>query len=425
MSFLENMKLAVASLKAHKMRVLLAILGIIIGISAVIIIVTVGEAISKSVSSEMQNLGANNILVRLKEKDAQTSSLPPILRAAPAVIPEDDLMNNEMIHKLKERFPEEIVEVSVLKSAGSAKVQEGRLSANVTVAGVNEGFAVANNLKLLNGRFLKEEDQMAKRYVAVVSDKLMDKLFDKDTDPIGSEIKLSMGNNLQTFSVIGVYKYEQATLINNDTSADQDVTTNLFMPLTTSNMITSSSNGFQNFTVMTRMDVNSAEFADEIKNFLSVFYQNNPRYEINTTTMDYVLSIANDLLSTVSIAVSLIAGISLIVGGIGVMNIMLVSVTERTREIGTKKALGAKQIYIKIQFITEAAVICGIGGVIGVFFGVIIGYISSSLLGFPMITSLPVILIAVLFSMTIGVFFGYYPSNKAANMDPIEALRYE
>lgn len=423
--YLENINLALVSLKANKMRALLAILGIIIGISAVIVIVTVGEAMTKNVSSQMQNLGANNILVRLKEKDAQSSILPPILRAVPAVIPEDDLMKNEMVDGLKERYPNEIVEVSILKSAGSARVKDGRQYANVSVAGVNAGYALANNLKLLNGRFLKEEDLKAKRHVAVVSQDLVNNIFDKDTDPIGKEIKLYLGNDIKRFLVVGVYKYEQATLVNNGASADKDITTNLFIPITTSNKMTSSSNGFQNFTVMTTTDVDSAGFAEDIKNFLSIYYEKNTRYEVNTMTMDSILSIATDLLSTVSIAVTFIAGISLLVGGIGVMNIMLVSVTERTREIGTKKALGAKKSDIKIQFVVEAAVICGIGGMFGVILGMLVGYVGSSYLGYPVLTSIPYILLAVFFSMSIGIFFGYYPASKAANMDPIEALRYE
>jgi putative ABC transport system permease protein len=131
------------------------------------------------------------------------------------------------------------------------------------------------------------------------------------------------------------------------------------------------------------------------------------------------------MLSTISLAIAIIAAISLLVGGIGVMNIMLVSVTERTREIGTRKALGAKNYHIRMQFITEAMIIALVGGLIGLILGLLLGLLGSKLLGSAPSFSLPTVLLTVIFSMAIGVFFGYYPANKAAQLDPIDALRYE
>ena len=141
--------------------------------------------------------------------------------------------------------------------------------------------------------------------------------------------------------------------------------------------------------------------------------------------MESMTESMSDMIGTVSIAISFIAGISLLVGGIGVMNIMLVSITERTREIGTRKALGAKNSSIRFQFIIESMILCLIGGILGIFVGFLLGVIAASILGYSAAVPVAAIIVAVGFSMVIGIFFGYYPANKAARMDPIEALRYE
>ena len=164
----------------------------------------------------------------------------------------------------------------------------------------------------------------------------------------------------------------------------------------------------------------------DIKSFFnSRYYRDNENYEITCSSMSEILDSVTEMMSTVSLAISLIAGISLLVGGIGVMNIMLVSVTERTKEIGTRKALGATNSSIRLQFIVESITLCVAGGFIGVILGLIIGNIISKVMKYSAAAPLSGIIISVLFSMAIGVFFGYYPANKAAKMNPIDALRYE
>ncbi len=155
------------------------------------------------------------------------------------------------------------------------------------------------------------------------------------------------------------------------------------------------------------------------------WYGSNESFEIRTMSMESVIENMTEMLSTVSLAIAAIAGISLLVGGIGVMNIMLVSITERTREIGTRKALGATNGSIRLQFIMEAIVICMVGGVIGILLGIGIAAAATNLMGYAVSPSVPGIVLSVSFSVLIGVFFGYYPANKAAKMNPIEALRYE
>ena len=167
-------------------------------------------------------------------------------------------------------------------------------------------------------------------------------------------------------------------------------------------------------------------FAQQSEDFLNrTFYRDNKYIELMAMSMDSMLAEMTSTMDMMKVVVSVIAAISLLVGGIGVMNIMLVSVTERTREIGTRKALGAKNSAIRIQFIVESMIICVIGGVIGVVLGTTLGRVGSLALGAAAWPSLFIILVAVGFSMAIGIFFGYYPANKAAKLDPIEALRYE
>jgi putative ABC transport system permease protein len=167
-------------------------------------------------------------------------------------------------------------------------------------------------------------------------------------------------------------------------------------------------------------------FATEIKEYMNnKFYSKNDDYKISATTMSSLTESMSDTIGTVAIAIAFIAGISLLVGGIGVMNIMLVSITERTREIGTRKALGAKNSSIRLQFIIEAMILCLIGGLLGITLGFGLGAIAASVMGYSAAAPVAAIMGSVAFSMGIGIFFGFYPANKAAKMDPIEALRYE
>ncbi len=260
----------------------------------------------------------------------------------------------------------------------------------------------------------------------IVSDKLVNKLFDGDNrKALGSVIEVSVDSQVSSYSIIGIYEYQQNYAMGMPIGSGDNVTTDLYMPLKSSLSLTHSKNTYPYVQIITKVGVNSDELAERIKNFFEPYYRNNRVAEVNAITMTSMVSMLTDMLSTITLAISIVAGIALIVGGIGVMNIMLVSITERTREIGTRKALGAKNSSIRTQFIVEAMIICLIGGVFGVILGVGGGIIASHLLGYPAKPSVSGIIISLLFSMSIGVFFGYYPANKAAKMNPIDALRYE
>lgn len=422
---MENILLAVAGLKSNKVRALLTMLGIIIGIGSVIAIVSIGDALTASVNDTMSTMGANNILVNVAERDSQSNTMNIRGNVKASKIDDNDLITLESINAFQQKYSSEIADISFSESNGSGKAKDGRLYANVSISGVSAGYRSINDVKLVKGRFLNERDIDQLRKVAVVSDKLVANMFKSNVDPLGKEINVYGDNDVNTYRIIGVYKYEQSAFTAvGGTSSDKDISTALYIPVTLAKESAENQN-YQNFTVKTKPSVDTAAFTKTTEKYFNSLYASNERYKCNVINMESMLSSATSMLSTVSIAIAAIAAIALLVGGIGVMNIMLVSVTERTREIGTRKALGARSGFIRMQFIVESIIICVIGGIIGILFGIGLAAIGVKLLGATLTISVPVILLSVGFSMAIGVFFGYYPANKAAKMDPIEALRYE
>ena len=189
--------------------------------------------------------------------------------------------------------------------------------------------------------------------------------------------------------------------------------------------IAGAGDGYQSITVVASSGTNVTAFVDVVGDYFASYYTRNDSWTVSASSISSLLESMTEILNQISLAISAIAAISLLVGGIGVMNIMTVSVTERTREIGTRKALGATNTAILTQFIIESIVLCAIGGVIGVGLGIGLGSVLSQVMGYSARPSVAAIIIAVAFSMAIGVFFGYSPAKKAAKMDPIDALRYE
>lgn len=420
----ENIRLALEGLKANKMRALLTMLGIIIGIASVIAILTVGNSLSGAITDSMGSLGATNIYVYLQLKE--DASADPFGAMMAVASPDDDSrFTDEMIENLMLRYPTQIAGVSTSESAGRGRAQDGRLYANVSVTGVNEFYTEGNNLELIAGRTINERDMDGLRTSAIVSDKLVNNMFQgKAQSALGQELKVTIGQEVYSFNIVGVYKYVQ-TGMSFSTANEKDISTDLLLPITTVKRMNNSPDGYDFLTVTTRNTQDTAAFVSQLENFFNRYYEKNEKFRATAMSMENILDQVDSVMGTISIALSVIAGISLLVGGIGVMNIMLVSVTERTREIGTRKALGATNANIRIQFVVESTIVCMIGGAIGVVLGGALGYFGSSLIGTPVGPDIPSILIAVGFSMGIGVFFGYYPANKAARLDPIEALRYE
>ena len=427
----ENIILAINSLLSNKMRALLTMLGIIIGIGSVIAIITVGDSLKLSVSENMQSMGANDVYVMLNPKsiDEEESSKIDGVKfgkvSNSTEITENDYITDTMIKEMTQKFSNEIYAINIQYSVGNGTAVKGNKSANISLSGNSVGYFITNELNLISGKMFSESDYTEMKNVTIVSDKLVNKLFDGNTDKaIGSEIEVNINSKLQNYTIIGVYENQDMYMMGMNMSGD-DVATNLYVPLKTAMKLNYEADGYEYFQIITSVGTDSDLLAKKVENFFEPYYRSNRNYEIKTVTMGSMVSMLTDMLSTITLAISIVAGIALIVGGIGVMNIMLVSITERTREIGTRKALGAKNSFIRTQFIVEAMIICLIGGIFGVILGVSGGIGASKLLGYPAQPSISGIIVSLVFSMSIGVFFGYYPANKAAKMNPIDALRYE
>ena len=411
----ENITIALAGLKSNLMRTLLTMLGIIIGIASVIAIMTVGNSIKSMVNSNMMDLGANDMTVGVTQRDSEDDVRD---------IRDTDLITVDMLEDYKKEYSDKIKGIALNVSAGNGVVRQGADYANVAIEGVNADAYTSLNNDLLAGREFIDVDFDKGKKVCIVSDKFVENLYEGDNKKaLGQTVEVECYGKIYDYHIVGVYKYENQMIISGQT---KDITTSLYIPLLTAQNQTHYTSGFNYVTVVTTPGIDGEAFAKTTQDYFNIkFYANNDAYEIMAISMASMLDMVDTLIGGVSLGLSIIAAISLVVGGIGVMNIMLVSITERTKEIGTRKALGATNGSIRLQFITESVIICIIGGIIGIILGIGMGMLGMKILGYDAALSSQSILIAVCFSMASGIFFGYYPANKAAKLNPIDALRYE
>ena len=428
MLVLENILLALGSLRANKMRALLTILGIIIGITSVIAIMSVGNSIRSSVTSSMESMGANHITVGLRQKEPEEEVTEEGYRfegeMQQASMTEEDYLTNEMLEDAEKEFADKIDGVLLSENVGEGQAKDGKLSSNVTLMGVNTAFLKNQDLKLLSGRLLTERDQKEKKGVVVVSDRVVRKLFDGDTKKAaGSQTEVYLNGKYYNYTIVGVYEYDKSAF----TSLPEEyISTEMYLPFEAAREQAHSTAGYSQITLSAKTGVDSSDFAKELENWFNrKYFRHNENYEISATSMADMVASMTGMLTTISAAISAIAGISLLVGGIGVMNIMLVSVTERTREIGIRKSLGARTGSILLQFLSESAIITLLGGIIGIILGIAGASVIGGAIGFAARVQIPTVLGASLFSAAVGIFFGIYPARKAAKLSPIEALRHE
>ncbi|SDB22849.1 putative ABC transport system permease protein [Pseudobutyrivibrio sp. YE44] len=424
----ENILLALAGLKSNIMRSLLTMLGIIIGIASVIAIMTVGNSITVMVNTSMQEMGANNLTVGVSQKSTSEETTSSGLHFGPGnrrTMDSDDYLTDEMLDSFLEEYGDNVQYTMLSTSVGNGTATDGSLYANVNITGYNQDYMEYTDLDLLAGRTFIDKDYDNAQKVCIVSNYFVNNMFDGDNQAaLGSEIEVSINGKYYTYYIVGVYEYDDSTW---SSSSTEDTVTDMYIPFTTArNQLHTNNEGYESITLVTTIDTDSETFADTVEAYFnSMFYSNNEDYEVSVTSMSSMIESMTSMIGTIEVALAIIAGISLVVGGIGVMNIMLVSITERTKEIGTRKALGATNGSIRLQFITESVVICIMGGLIGIILGIGLGAVAATYMGYSASVSVVAIIVAVVFSMAIGIFFGYYPANKAAKLNPIDALRYE
>ena len=419
MNFFENVKLAFASLKANKMRALLTMLGIIIGISSVIMINTLGSIMENSVNDIFDSQGGASLV------GFQLTLKPDAVRDYYTM---DDLMTEDMIYNVAERFSDDIDALSLIYGTTSATTMHKRDKLDLIVYSVSPGYIKQSMTTVIKGRYITDKDVSKRGKVCVISDKQAVKLYGSMDNAIGQTLTVTLNGQSYDFTVVGLYEYQLSGMMSAMVDmTGEDWNNEVYIPYSTMAEIEGeSSPTFFYFYTQIKDGVNATQFAEDVKDYMNNrFYRNNDSIEIYYATAEQQMEMMGEIVGIVTLVISIIAGISLVVGGIGVMNIMLVSVTERTREISVRKALGAPNSAIRTQFIIESVIICLIGGAIGIVSGVLLGNLIGLLMDATATPSIGAIFLAVTFSMAIGVFFGFYPANRAAKLDPIEALRYE
>lgn len=408
MDFLQTLKIALRALRTNKMRSFLTMLGIIIGIAAVIAMMAVGSGASYVISQQIASIGSNIILVI---PGSTTSGGMRSGSGGAQTLTSDD------VKAIMSECPS--VEMAAPTIRTSGLVVYGNLNWSTIIMGTTPELFDIREWPVISGRSISQQDVDGAAKVCLLGQTVAENLFGS-ADPVGKMVRIKK----VPFTVIGVLDRKGQS----PQGQDQDDT--IFVPLRTAqrNLVRSQfTNSVGAVLVKARSEQLLTKAEEEIQSLLNQRHRitNAKEPDFSTRNLSEILAVAEQSSKAMSLLLGAVASISLIVGGIGIMNIMLVSVTERTREIGIRMAIGARRNDILLQFMTEAVLLTMIGGIIGIILGAGGAMIVSHILSWPTLISTESIIIAFFFSGAVGIFFGFYPAQKAAGLNPIDALRYE
>ncbi|MEL7565870.1 MAG: ABC transporter permease [Dehalobacterium sp.] len=397
MNFAETFQLAIKNILSSKVRSLLTMLGIIIGVAAVIVIVGMGNGMENYMTSQFQSMGTNLLTVNIMGTGSS-----------------NNISVNDM-YALVEKNPKYLTDVSpVVTVKGSVKIGSETLD-KTSVTGVGETYDNMKQYEIQEGRFIQYVDILNRNKVCAVGSYIADDWFNGNA--VGKSLKI----NGSTFTIVGVMAEESE-------SEEGGTDDTVYLPYTTA-AILASTGTISSYTFEMASEDNVSDTKAIIEDALYDVYRTDDAYSI--ISMSEMMDMMSSMINIVVTVLTAIAAISLAVGGIGIMNIMLVSVSERTREIGIRKSLGAKQSSIMRQFVIEAAATSALGGIAGIGFGYIFSFIATEVITKMLSTNIQVtpsigaVLEAFTVSVAIGIIFGYLPAKKAARLNPIDALRYE